>query len=625
MFELLASNLAPIMFLSLIGILLLGYPVAFSLAANGLLFFFVAVELSPYAPGTIALSWNLLVALPDRVFSIMSNEVLLAVPFFTFMGIVLQRSGMAEDLLETFGQFFGSVRGGVAYAVVFVGTLLAATTGVVAASVIAMGMISLPVMMRYGYDRRVASGTIMASGTLAQILPPSTILIVLADQLGTSVGDMYTVAFLPSLMLTLSFMLFILLVSIFRPSYVPALPPEALLYREPNGTRGVWQVLALFVVSGIIASLTVRASGMEKTIDVVIFTLCGLSIAALVIALMSRLLGRAALVAGGVLALGFAALAMTRDAGSLAATLAWAASAVCAYVALHGASARGARTRLISAIAERVAFVLVPPVLLIFLVLGTIFIGLATPVEAGAMGAVGSVVLALAKRLADRRPDRLNLAMMTQATYSTAKLCAFILFILIGARVFALTFFGINGHLWVEHLLTGLPGGQRGFMIFTVVVIFVLGCFLDFFEIAFIAIPLLLVPAITLGVDPLWLGLVIAITLQTSFLTPPLGFSLFFLRSIAPKAAYKDEISGKMIDGVSTRQIYLGGIPFVIIQLLLVIVVLFAPEIFMGVGGQAPVMDMEDAMRTLEGFTIDIDPTGGIAVPQIDLTFPSGN
>ena len=298
MIELLASNLAPIMFLTLVGMLLLGYPVSFSLAANGLVFFLLAVELSPYASDTISLNWNLLSALPDRVFSIMANEVLLAVPFFTFMGIVLQRSGMAEDLLETFGQFFGSVPGGVAYAVIFVGMLLAATTGVVAASVIAMGLISLPIMMRYGYDRRIASGTIMASGTLAQILPPSTILIVLADQMKTSVGDMYAVAFLPSFLLTLSFVIFILIVSKLRPSYVPALPPEALLYFEPDGRRGIWQVLVLFAASGLLGWLTVRAAGIDKSIDVVVLTFCCLSVVALAITLFARLLGSAALVVG---------------------------------------------------------------------------------------------------------------------------------------------------------------------------------------------------------------------------------------------------------------------------------------------------------------------------------------
>ncbi len=625
MIELLASNLAPIMFVALVAMLLMGYPVGFSLAANGLLFFFLAVELSPYAPDTISLNWNLLNALPERVFSIMANEVLLSVPFFTFMGIVLQRSGMAEDLLETFGQFFGSVPGGVAYAVIFVGTLLAATTGVVAASVIAMGLISLPIMLRYGYDRRIASGTIMASGTLAQILPPSTILIVLADQMKTSVGDMYAVAFLPSILLTFSFMLFILIVSVVRPSYVPALPPEALLYREPDGRRGIWQVLVLFIVSGLIGWLAVRSAGVVKAIDVVVLTLCALSVVALAITLLARLLGGAALVLGGVLAVICGVLALSQPTGGAMGAVAWTAAAIFAYAALHGASLRGSRTRLISQMAEKVAFVLVPPVLLIFLVLGTIFIGLATPVEAGAMGAVGSVVLALIKRFTERRPERFNHVLLTQATFATAKLCAFILFILIGARVFALTFFGINGHIWVEHLLTSIPGGQMGFMIFTAALIFFLGMFLDFFEIAFIAIPLLLVPAMTLDIDPLWLGLVIAITLQTSFLTPPLGFSLFFLRSVAPSKAYKDEVSGKMIEGVSTKQIYLGGVPFVLIQLLLVAAVLVVPEFFLGSQQQAPVMSEQDAMKSLEGLNIGGNPAGNIGMPVIDLTLPGGN
>jgi tripartite ATP-independent transporter DctM subunit len=622
MIEILAGNLAPIMFVSLIGMLLVGYPVAFTLAANGLLFFFIAVELSPYAPETISLHWNLLGALPERVFSIMSNEVLLAVPFFIFMGIVLQRSGMAEDLLDTFGQFFGTVRGGVAYAVVFVGMLLAATTGVVAASVIAMGLISLPVMLRYGYDRRLASGTIMASGTLAQILPPSTILIVLADQLGTSVGDMYTVAFLPSILLSLSFMLLILVISILRPSWVPALPPEAILYREPNGARGVWQVGALFLFSGVAAWLTVRATGIVKPIDIAVFTLCGLSIIALTVTLLGRLLRHAALPVGVVLAAGFAVIAVTwSDANGTA--FIWAASALFAYVALNGAMTRGMQTRLISQMAEKVAFVLVPPVLLIFLVLGTIFIGIATPVEAGAMGAAGSVLLAAIKRLIEKRPDRLNLPLMAQATNQTAKLASFILFILIGARVFALTFFGINGHLWVEHLLVSLPGGQMGFMIFTVVLIFVLGCFLDFFEIAFIAIPLLLIPAITLGIDPLWLGIVITMTLQTSFLTPPLGFALFFLRSVAPNAPYRDAMTDKMIDGVTTRQIYLGGIPFILIQMALVTIVLVVPEFFIDLGETEPVMDATEALESLKGLSINVNP-GNIGAPVINIV-PPGN
>src|ERR687890_186817 len=237
-----AQNLAPIMFVALVVFLLLGYPVAFSLAANGLLFFFIAVELAPYAPANINLSWSLLQALPERIYGTMSNEVLLAVPFFTFMGLILERSGMAEDLLDTIGQLFGTIRGGLAYAVVFVGALLAATTGVAAASVISMGLISLPIMLRYGYDRRVATGIIAASGTLAQIIPPSLVLIVMADQLGKSVGDMYEGAFLPGLVLAGPFARFVVLVTLISPKSAPGLPAEAIGYREPSGARGVWQL-----------------------------------------------------------------------------------------------------------------------------------------------------------------------------------------------------------------------------------------------------------------------------------------------------------------------------------------------------------------------------------------------
>src|SRR5215203_2050419 len=248
-----AQNLAPIMFIALVIFLLLGYPVAFSLAANGLLFFFIAVELAPYAPANITLSWPLLQALPDRVFGTMSNEVLLAIPFFTFMGLILERSGMAEDLLDTIGQLFGPVRGGLAYAVIFVGALLAATTGVVAASVISMGLISLPIMLRYGYDRRLATGVIAASGTLAQIIPPSLVLIVLADQLGRSVGDMYKGAFVPGFMLTGMYAGYVILVALFKKEWAPALPLEARTIREDNGRTGLPSLVVLTVISAGLA------------------------------------------------------------------------------------------------------------------------------------------------------------------------------------------------------------------------------------------------------------------------------------------------------------------------------------------------------------------------------------
>ncbi len=258
MLELIAENLAPIMFLALVGFLLLGYPVAFSLAAVGLIFFVVGVELAPYSEGVINLSWPLLHTLPERIFGVMTNDTLLAIPFFAFMGLILERSGMAEDLLETVGQLFGTVRGGLAYAVIFVGALLAATTGVVAASVISMGLISLPIMLRYGYDARFATGTIAASGTLAQIIPPSLVLIVLADQLGRSVGDMYTGALVPGLMLAGFYAIYAFLVSTIWKDAAPGLPPEAIIHREPDGSRGYPSLVALTAICGAVAWLLMR-------------------------------------------------------------------------------------------------------------------------------------------------------------------------------------------------------------------------------------------------------------------------------------------------------------------------------------------------------------------------------
>ena len=240
--EFLAANLAPLIFASLVAFLLLGYPVAFALAANGIVFGLVGIALG-------VLPIQLFQALPDRVFGVMSNETLLAVPFFTFMGLILERSGMAEDLLDTIGQLFGTVRGGLAYAVILVGAMLAATTGVVAASVISMGLISLPIMQRYGYDMRLASGVIAASGTLAQIIPPSLVLIVMADQLGRSVGDMYQGALLPGLVLTLMYVCYVALVAILRPSHAPAMPPEARTLREPDGASGLRSLALLTVVA----------------------------------------------------------------------------------------------------------------------------------------------------------------------------------------------------------------------------------------------------------------------------------------------------------------------------------------------------------------------------------------
>ena len=437
MAEFLIANLAPVMFSALVLFLLIGYPVAFSLAAVGMVFGLLGIHLGLLTP-------NLLQALPDRVFGIMKNEILLAVPFFTFMGLVLERSGMAEDLLDTIGQLFGGLRGGLAYAVIFVGALLAATTGVVAASVIAMGLISLPIMLRYGYDKALAAGVIAASGTLAQIIPPSLVLIVMAEVLGRSVGDMYKGAFIPGLLLTGLYVLWVFLNTLFRPHTVPALPPEA------------------------------------RT--------------------------------------------------------------------LHG-----------WALVRRALAAMVPPLLLIFLVLGSIFIGWATPTEGGALGAIGALLLALIK-------GRLDQALVRSAAQATARITSFVMFILIGSSVFTLVFRGVNGDLWVEHLLLGLPGGALGFLIVVNILVFLLAFFLDFFEISFIILPLLAPVAEKLGIDLVWFGILLGVNMQTSFMHPPFGFALFFLRSVAPPT-------------VRTSEIYWGAIPFLVMQLIMVALIIAFPAL----------------------------------------------
>lgn len=521
MLELIAENLAPIMFASLVLFLLLGYPVAFSLAAVGLIYFVVGVELAPYSGGVINLSWPLLKTLPERIYGVMSNETLLAIPFFAFMGLILERSGMAEDLLETVGQLFGSVRGGLAFAVVFVGALLAATTGVVAASVISMGLISLPIMLRYGYDARFATGTIAAAGTLAQIVPPSLVLIVMADQLGRSVGDMYSGALVPGLMLAGFYAGYVFLVSVFGKDAAPGLPEEAIAYRRPDGSRGYTSLAVLTIASGVTAYALMRGSPYTGA-DFVILAL-GLAVAlAFLVAVLSYVLNR-----------------------------------------LSGKP-------LLSQLAEQVVFVMVPPLLLIFLVLGTIFIGLATPTEGGAMGAVGAMLLAFAKRLTDGNARRFNLGMVRSAAQSTAKLSAFVMFILIGARVFSLTFYGVNGHKWVEHLLISLPGGEVGFLVFVNILVFFLAFFLDFFELAFIIIPLLAPAASALGIDLIWFGVILSVNMQTSFMHPPFGFALFYLRSVAPRTRYIDKVTGHSMPPVTTAQIYWGAVPFLIIQCVMV-------------------------------------------------------
>ncbi|MEE1611598.1 TRAP transporter large permease [Microvirga sp. CF3016] len=597
-----AQNLAPIMFGALVIFLLLGYPVAFSLAANGLLFFFIAVELAPLAPESINLSWPLLQALPDRIFGTMSNEVLLAIPFFTFMGYILERSGMAEDLLDTIGQLFGPLRGGLAYAVIFVGALLAATTGVVAASVISMGLISLPIMLRYGYDRRLASGVIAASGTLAQIIPPSLVLIVMADQLGRSVGDMYEGAFLPGLILAGLYAGYVLIASLIDPKAAPGLPLEAVGFREPNGSRGVWQLGVLVVFSGLVGYYILSQTNTRAGADFVILTICVGTVVALICALMNKMLGAkriaisavlTALLVGAYVVLhrqGYENLALTMEmilAGAI-------------YALVVGIVERFTGVRLMSNMAQQTTFVMVPPLLLIFLVLGTIFIGLATPTEGGAMGALGSVILAAVKRKLDNNPNRFNFTIVRQATEATAKLSAFVLFILIGARVFSLTFYGVNGHIWVEHLLTSLPGGQVGFLVVVNILVFLLAFFLDFFELAFIVVPLLGPAAEKLGIDLIWFGVMLGVNMQTSFMHPPFGFALFFLRSVAPKHAYTDRVTGKRMEPVTTGQIYWGAIPFVIIQLIMVAIVVLFPQIVMHYKAAGPAVDPAAVQKKLD-------------------------
>jgi len=435
--------MAPLMFAGLAVFLLLGYPVAFALAANGLLFAAIGIELGLLQP-------ELLQALPQRLFGIMQNPLLLAIPFFSFMGLVLERSGMAEDLLDTIGQLFGPVRGGLAYAVLFVGALLAATTGVIAASVIAMGLISLPVMLRYGYSRQLASGVICSSGTLAQIIPPSIVLIVLADVLGVSVGDMYLGAVLPGLLLVGLLALYVMVAALMKPGVAPALPAAA-------------------------------------------------------------------------------------------------------------------RTRRGAALYRHALFVMVPPLALIFLVLGSIFMGIATPTEGGALGAVGALALAAAK-------GRLSLRMLRESLDATTRLASFVMFILIGSTIFALVFRAVDGDLWVERLFSLVPGGAWGFLAVVNAIVFVLGFFLDFFEIAFILLPLIGPVAAALGLDMTWFAIMIAMNLQTSFLTPPFGFSLFYLRSVAPRE-------------VKTAEIYKGILPFVAVQLVALAIVVAFPRLVTGMTG----------------------------------------
>ncbi len=455
-----SHNMAPLMFAGLILFMLYGYPAAFSLAAVGLLFGFLGVELGLIQPDFLG---NIIFQLE----SVLGNDLLLAIPFFTLMGAILERSGLAEDLLEGFGQLFGGVRGGLSYAVILVGAVLGAITGTVAASVIAMGLIALPIMMKYGYNIRHATGVIAASGTITQLIPPSLVLVILADQLGKSVGDMYRGAMGASAVQVLLFMAFVLLLSIIRPNFIPALPPEA------RTLRG-WE-LAKRCIRGMVPSLA-----------------------------------------------------------------------------------------------------------LIFIVLGTIFMGLATATEAGAMGVIGAFVLAWLN-------GRLTWPLVWQGMQTTMRITAMVVFILIGARVFSLVFQGVGGKEWIEALLTGLPGGVVGFLVFVNIFVFIIAFFLDFFEIAFIIVPLLAPVAEALGINLIWFGVLLGANMQTSFMHPPFGFALFYLRGIAPPS-------------VRSSDIYWGAIPWVVLQVMLVAILIAFPQL---------------VTAFLEG-EITVDPNFELTVPGSD-------
>jgi TRAP-type mannitol/chloroaromatic compound transport system permease large subunit len=557
MTQFIAQNFVPLMFSGLLFFLLTGIPVAFGLAATGLLFGYIGIEAGLFGS-------NMFQALPLRVLGIMQNDTLLAIPFFTFMGIILERSRMAEDLLETVGQVFGPVRGGLAIAVILVGALLAATTGVVAAAVISMGLISLPIMLRYGYNRTIATGTITASGTLAQAIPPSLVLIVLADQLGRSVGDMYAGALVPGLLLVGLYLLFIAVVALVKPAWVPALPQEARIYREPSGASGHKSLLALLAICAVAGWAWSQVHGQ----------------------IINPMVGRERPAPGDEVFI----MSMTM------------ASFLALALALVN---RVTRMGLLSRLAEQVTFVLIPPLVLIFLVLGTIFLGVATPTEGGAMGAVGALIMALARK-------RLGAQLLRQALDSTAKLSTFVLFILIGSTVFSFTFNAADGHVWVEHLFEDMPGGALGFLIVVNILVFVLGMFIDFFEIAFIVIPILapvaakilpeLLPGASVDAVMIWFGIIIAMNLQTSFLTPPFGFALFYLRSVAAKRDYKDRVTGAIIPAVTTAQIYKGSIAFIILQLVMVAAVIAFPNLVIdGLGQNEVKIDADQALQQMQG------------------------
>jgi len=432
--------LGPTMFLGALVILGIGYPVAFSLGATAIVFGIIGVSLGIFDPIIIR-------AMPSRIFNVMSNYTLLAIPYFIFLGSMLEKSGLAEDLLDTMGILFGPIRGGLAISVVVVGALLAATTGVVAATVVAMGLISLPIMLRYGYNKELACGVICAAGTLGQIIPPSVVLVVLGDQIGVSVGRLFLGSLIPGLLLSAALAFYCWVVALLKPEMAPALPLSA---RSISG----------------------------------------------------------------------------------------------------------------AALAKRVFQVMIPPLLLIVAVLGSIFFGISTATEAGAVGALGATLLAAANR-------RLTWKNFIAVCDATMRATTMVIFILIGSTAFALVFRALSGDKFVFDLMANLPGGDWGFLIVSMLIVFFLGFFIDFFEICFIVIPLFVPVAKALDFDLddlIWFGVLLGANLQTSFLTPPFGFALFYLRGVAPA-------------GVTTADIYRGVVPFIAIQLAIVIILIFFPQL----------------------------------------------
>ena len=498
--------MAPLMFGGLVVFMLVGYPVSFSLAAVGLFFGFISIHLGFFG-------FSLLQALPERVFGILANDTLLAIPFFTLMGAILERCGLAEDLLDGLGQLFGPVRGGLGYAVIVVGAILGAITGTVAASVIAMGLISLPVMMRYGYDQRFATGVIAASGTITQLIPPSLVLIVLADVLGRSVGDMYAGAWGPSLVQVLLFSLYVLIVSFVKPQWVPGIPRESrTLSGWPLVKKCLW---------GIVPSL------------VLIFLVLG-----------TIFLGLATPTEGGAMGtVGAIVLAVLhRPEFSRRGKLAfWIGSAAIAVLAIPESIIlqSGALPEVLVAAARAFLGVAETPLFMVFYACLVLLM-------------LEAVFIADLRRL------------IAEASRSTMRITAMVIFILIGSTIFTLVFRGVDGDLWIEHLLSGLPGGKVGFLIFVNIFVFFLAFFLDFFEIAFIIVPLLAPVAAKLGIDLIWFGVLLCVNMQTSFMHPPFGFALFYLRSIAPKE-------------IKSSAIYWGAIPWVVLQVIMVAIVIFWP------------------------------------------------